>query len=55
VDHKEKIFLPDYSTKKRGTGLGLAIVSQIIAEHHGSIDVENAGSGGAKFIIQIPA
>ena len=55
VDHKEKIFLPDYSTKKKGTGLGLAIVSQIIAEHHGSIDVENAGSGGAKFIIQIPA
>jgi two-component system nitrogen regulation sensor histidine kinase NtrY len=55
VDDKAKIFLPDYSTKKKGTGLGLAIVSQIIAEHHGSIDVENAGSGGAKFIIQIPA
>lgn len=51
---KDKIFLPDYSTKKKGTGLGLAIVSQIITEHHGLIDVENAESGGAKFIIQIP-
>ena len=55
LDDKDKLFLPDFSTKKRGTGLGLAIVSQVIAEHHGSIDVENAESGGAKFIIQIPA
>jgi two-component system nitrogen regulation sensor histidine kinase NtrY len=51
----EKIFLPDYSTKKKGTGLGLAIVNQIIAEHNGSIVVENIEPHGAKFIIQIPA
>jgi len=55
VDHREKIFLPDYSTKKKGTGLGLAIVAQIIAEHQGTIDVENGLQGGAKFIIQIPS
>jgi two-component system nitrogen regulation sensor histidine kinase NtrY len=52
---KEKLFQPYYSTKKKGTGLGLAIVNQIISEHHGSIDVENSSSNGAKFIIQIPA
>jgi two-component system nitrogen regulation sensor histidine kinase NtrY len=52
-DH-DKIFLPDYSTKKKGTGLGLAIVNQVIIEHNGSIAFSNQEPHGAKFTIEIP-
>jgi len=55
VVDKDKIFLPDYSTKKKGTGLGLAIVNQVIVEHNGSIDFSNLEPHGAKFTIKIPA
>jgi len=51
---KEKLFLPYFSTKRRGTGLGLAIVSRIIAEHNGSIRVEENQPVGARFIIELP-
>ncbi len=54
VEDSDKIFLPDYSTKKKGTGLGLAIVNQVIIEHNGSIDFSNQEPHGAKFIIEIP-
>jgi two-component system nitrogen regulation sensor histidine kinase NtrY len=55
ADDKPKLFLPHYSTKKKGMGLGLAIVNQIIRDHDGSVDIENAKPHGAKFTIQIPA
>ena len=54
VEDRDKIFLPDYSTKKKGTGLGLAIVNQVIIEHNGSIDFSNQEPHGAKFTIEIP-
>ena len=54
-DDKEKLFLPYFSTKNRGTGLGLAIVSHIIAEHHGSIRVEDNRPSGARFTVEMPA
>lgn len=54
VDDSNKIFLPDYTTKKKGTGLGLAIVNQVIIEHNGSIDFHNLEPHGAKFTIEIP-
>src|SRR6266566_4766803 len=38
---KDKLFLPHFSTKDRGTGLGLAIAARIVAEHGGSIHVED--------------
>jgi len=52
---KEKLFLPHFSTKDRGTGLGLAIASRIIAEHNGSIRVEDNVPMGARFVIRFPA
>ncbi len=52
---KEKLFLPHFSTKGRGTGLGLAIASRIIAEHNGTIRVEDNTPIGAKFLIRFPA
>jgi hypothetical protein len=51
---KEKLFLPYFSTKNRGTGLGLAIVSRIIADHRGSIRVEENKPVGTRFIIELP-
>ncbi len=54
-EDKEKLFLPHFSTKGRGTGLGLAIASRIIAEHNGTIRVEDNVPAGARFLIRFPA
>jgi hypothetical protein len=51
---KERLFLPYFSTKRSGTGLGLAIVNRIIAEHRGSIRVEENFPTGTKFVIELP-
>jgi nitrogen fixation/metabolism regulation signal transduction histidine kinase len=52
---KERLFLPHFSTRERGTGLGLAIASRIIAEHYGTIRVEDNLPSGARFLIRFPA
>ena len=54
-EEKERLFLPFFSTKSGGTGLGLAIVSRIVAEHHGSISVEDNNPSGARFRVALPA
>jgi two-component system nitrogen regulation sensor histidine kinase NtrY len=52
---KDKLFLPHFSTKDRGTGLGLAIASRIIAEHNGTIGVEDNVPAGTRILIRFPA
>ena len=54
-EDKERLFLPHFSTKERGTGLGLAIASRIIAEHNGTIRVEDNLPTGTRFVIRFPA
>ena len=54
-EDKERLFLPHFSTKERGTGLGLAIASRIIAEHNGTIRVEDNPPMGTRFVIRFPA
>jgi signal transduction histidine kinase len=39
---------------RSGSGLGLAIASSIVAAHHGTIRVEAASGGGARFIVTLP-
>ncbi|HSC21364.1 MAG TPA: ATP-binding protein, partial [Solirubrobacterales bacterium] len=51
---KEKLFLPYFSTKGRGTGLGLAIVHRIVADHHGSVRVEDNRPHGSVFTLELP-
>ncbi len=52
---KERLFLPHFSTKDRGTGLGLAIASRIVAEHNGTIRVEDNLPVGTRFVMRFPA
>ena len=51
---KDKLFLPHFSTRERGTGLGLAIADRIIAEHHGTLRVEDNVPQGSRFVIRLP-
>jgi two-component system nitrogen regulation sensor histidine kinase NtrY len=53
-ESKEKLFLPYFSTKGRGTGLGLAIVHRIVADHHGSVRVEDNVPKGSVFTLELP-
>lgn len=38
-----------------GSGIGLAVVKEIVTAHHGRTWVEDAPSGGARFVVEIPA
>lgn len=49
----EHLFDPYMTTKRGGNGLGLAIVNKIVDEHGGSIQVQNARSGGASITISL--
>lgn len=51
---KDRLFLPHFSTKERGTGLGLAIAARIMAEHGGSIRVQDNVPVGSCFVLEVP-
>jgi signal transduction histidine kinase len=57
ADLLPRIFEPFFSTKEahRGTGLGLAIAKEIVERHGGTIRVEPAPAGGARFVAVFPA
>jgi two-component system nitrogen regulation sensor histidine kinase NtrY len=50
-EHRERLMEPYYTTREKGTGLGLAIVSKIIADHNGSIELEDRKGGGARVVL----
>ncbi len=52
-DLEERIFFPMISGRPDGTGLGLAITQNIIAQHHGSIQV-NTRPGRTSFLVYLP-
>ncbi len=51
---REQIFEHFFTTKNHGLGMGLAIVRSIIEAHGGTIEVENAEGGGARFYFHLP-
>lgn len=51
---RDRVFDPYYTTKGDGTGLGLAIVKKVVLEHGGEIEVDEAESGGARFLLRLP-
>lgn len=55
-EQKSRVFDPFYTTKDvgEGTGLGLFMVANIVQEHQGQIELDNAFKSGARFVIQLP-
>jgi len=53
-EHRDKIFLPFYTTKPTGTGLGMAIVKKIMDLHGGEIEIESAPGRGTSVRLVIP-
>jgi two-component system nitrogen regulation sensor histidine kinase NtrY len=54
AEDKDKLFVPYFSTKATGMGLGLSIVHQIVADHGGTIWVEDNPPHGSRFVIELP-
>jgi two-component system, NtrC family, sensor histidine kinase HydH len=53
-DARDRIFEPFFTTKAQGSGLGLSIVHAIVTQHGGTIAVDDAPSGGARFALRLP-
>jgi len=53
---RDRIFEPFFTTKPRGrgTGLGLSLVRATATAHGGTVSVERAASGGARFVLTLP-
>jgi len=51
---RPNLFKPFTTTKRKGTGLGLAICKKIVEEHGGTIAIEDAPMGGARFVLRFP-
>jgi two-component system, NtrC family, sensor histidine kinase HydH len=52
---RRRLFEPLVTTKDKGIGLGLALVRRIVERHEGSIAYEPPPSGGAAFVVLLPA
>lgn len=50
----EHIFDPFYTTKPHGSGLGLSICHQLVRNHGGELEVEEAPGGGLTFVARLP-
>jgi PAS domain S-box-containing protein len=53
-EHREKLFLPFFTTKPTGTGLGMAIVKKIMDLHGGEIEIDSAPGDGTAVRLVIP-
>ncbi len=53
-DKKNKVFVPNFTTKNSGTGLGLAISKNIIESVNGRIWFETEVDVGTKFFVELP-
>ncbi len=51
---RDKLFMPNFTTKSSGMGLGLAIVKNIIENCNGSIDFETNQGKGTTFTLEFP-
>jgi signal transduction histidine kinase len=56
-ENLQRVFDPFFTTKPvgKGIGLGLYICGNIIAEHHGFIEIQSQVGAGTTFSILLPA
>jgi signal transduction histidine kinase len=50
-----RLYRGDTSRSQRGLGLGLSMVKAIVEAHGGTVAVDDAPGGGARFTVRIPA
>ena len=53
-EHREKIFLPFYTTKPTGTGLGMPIVKKLMDLHGGEIEIDSGPGRGTTVRLILP-
>ncbi len=53
-DKKDKVFVPNFTTKNSGTGLGLAMSKNIVEATGGMIYFESVPNVGTTFFVKIP-
>jgi signal transduction histidine kinase len=57
-DERDKIwrrlYRTDASRSQRGFGLGLSVVKAVVEAHQGTVGVEAAPAGGARFVVRLP-
>jgi len=46
-EHREKVFVPFFTTKRQGSGIGLTLVRQIATAHGATVEVSEGEQGGA--------
>ena len=49
-----RLYRGDASRSQRGLGLGLSLVKAIVESHQGSVSVDDAPGGGARFTVRLP-
>ncbi len=59
-EERQRVFEPFYQGRRpsrgavRGSGLGLSIVAEYVRDHGGTVSVEEADGGGARFTVTLP-
>jgi two-component system sensor histidine kinase HydH len=53
-EHRERIFLPFFTTKPTGTGLGMAIVKKLMDLHGGEVEIDSAPGRGTTVRLVLP-
>lgn len=53
-EDKDKVFLPNFTTKSGGSGVGLSLAYNIIQTHGGNIAFESIVNVGTKFTVELP-
>lgn len=48
-EHKDKIFVPFFTTRTEGSGVGLALTQQVMQAHGGTVSLGTSSLGGAQF------
>ena len=53
-EDKDRIFLPNFTTKSGGSGVGLSLTYNIVQAASGTITFESKEGEGATFVIELP-